>query len=346
MISMCSLKKVRYLPGFLVLLTIISCTKQSEYILIGGNTMGTTYSVKIRNIIEKQGEINTIQSKIDSTLKDLNQQVSTYIPDSDITKFNESNSLDWIEIPLHFQKVIEKALEVYTISNGAFDVTVHPVVRLWGFGKDGRKWVPPEENQVKIARESIGSQYLHQSGSRIKKDLPGLEIDLSAIAKGYGVDLVFDLLGNLGYHEFMVEIGGEVRCTETVNTPYWKIGIERPNADFRNSNKLAEIVKLRGMAMATSGNYRNYFIYDGKRFSHTINPLTGKPVEHSLMCTTIIASTCIYADALATAVMVMGSNEGMKLIESLENVECFLLEEEGDGSITTFSSKGFKEFID
>ncbi|MFQ6610935.1 MAG: FAD:protein FMN transferase, partial [Fidelibacterota bacterium] len=122
--------------------------------MITGHTMGTTYSVKIRNVVKKNNEIKTTQILIDSTLNDLNQQVSTYLPDSDITIFNESRSMDWFNIPAHFQKVIEKSLEVYTLSKGAFDVTVHPIVRLWGFGKDGRKWAPPEESQIHIALES------------------------------------------------------------------------------------------------------------------------------------------------------------------------------------------------
>ncbi len=340
-------KKVRWISGFLFFLIVFtSCSEHEKESTITGTTMGTTYSVKIRFDESPTISATSIKNKIDSTLMILNQQVSTYIPSSEISRFNALSAGEWFEISHHFQAIVEQALDVFTISGGAFDITVHPLVRLWGFGIDGGIWEPPSESDIRHAMNTIGSKYLTLSGNQIKKDIPGLELDLSAIAKGYGVDLISQLLLDLKFNDYMVEIGGEVRCQNGNANNSWRIGIEIPADQQQTSEGFAGVIHLDDLAMATSGNYRNYFIHEGHRYSHTINPKTGKPVDHTLASATIITSTCMNADALATAVMVLGAIDGLELIESLDGVECFLIEENIDGSTITHSSDGFGKFIE
>jgi len=323
-----------------------SCSNGTKEISFTGTTMGTVYTIKIR--VEGAHTISAdgIKTKVDDALSDLNQQVSTYIPTSEISAFNRLPAGQWYTISDDFHIIVQQALKVYAVSGGAFDITVHPLVRLWGFGNDGSRWEPPTEPDIRLAMAALGSQHIKLSGKKIQKDIDGLEIDLSAIAKGYGVDMISRLLKHLGYKNFMIEIGGEVRCNTENTDSSWKIGIEIPTDTPANDQGFAGIVRLGSESMATSGNYANYFIYEGKRYSHTMNPKTGRPVDHRLASTTVITSICMMADALATAVMVLGVDEGLKLVESLDEVECFLIEVNDDGSTTSFSSSGFSKFME
>ncbi len=236
--------------------------------------------------------------------------------------------------------VVAEAQRFSELSNGAFDITVGPLVDLWGFGPDPRTGLVPEEPALEAAARRVGYRHLevrdHPPG--LRKAIPGLGIDLSAIAKGYAVDRIAALLLSLDISDFMVEIGGEVRVSgRKPDGSFWRIGIETPRAGPRDVHR---IVELDGVAMATSGDYRNYFEQDGKRYSHTIDPKTGKPIEHRLASITIIDESAMFADAMATAMMVLGPEAGMDLGERLELAALFVVKRE-----TGFESLATSRFL-
>ncbi len=274
--------------------------------------MGTTYTIKL-NIPETKIDRPTISTEINHQLDKINSQMSTYIETSNLSLFNQSNTQEWKEIPPEFYIVIEEALRINKLSYGAFDITIGPVVNLWGFGPKAQIEIVPDESTIKEALNSIGSQYIHlrKQPYAIKKDKPNLYIDLSAIAKGYAVDLIANYLDELNINNYMVEIGGEIK-TRGINPDNrtWQIGIEKPLNDQRS---VQTVITLDNTAMATSGDYRNYFEENGTRYSHTIDPTTGKPITHKLASVTVLHPSTMTSDALATALLVLGPERGLEL---------------------------------
>ncbi|MBT3759673.1 MAG: FAD:protein FMN transferase [Candidatus Marinimicrobia bacterium] len=338
--------KVRLIPGFLFLCMIfLSCQANPGVIVISGNTMGTTYMIKINHEHEEILDAVVIKSKIDSILVQFNHVVSTYEPDSEISQFNIRKSTESFLLSETLKIIVQRSLRIYELSNGAFDITIHPMVKLWGFGSDGPKWSPPDDDIIQTLLSKIGSAGLTLDDDRLVKSHPDLEMDLSAVAKGYGVDIITSYLHSLNYQDFMIEVGGEIYCSGDMSGKLWTIGIELPNDGVLPENKFAGIISLENKALATSGNYRNFFIKDNVRYSHTIDPETGYPVTHNISSVSVVADECIYADALATAVMVMGSDKGMKMIESMEGVECLIIEELATGEFQTKPSSGFNRYI-
>ncbi len=332
----------------LLLFYLFDCSsdqKMKQYSLTG-QTMGTNYNTKIIGSQFDNDVLNTIQNKIDLDLKEVNRQMSTYIPDSEISKFNNSSNTEKFRVTNEFYEVLKKAVEIHNLSGGAFDITVNPLVTLWGFGNKSSKLKPPDQKEIDQALRKIGADNLILIDSvHVKKQIPGLENDLSAIAKGYGVDVVAKTLETFNIQNFMIEIGGEIYTRgKNFRGKRWGIGIDRPDYGNLSSRILQDTIYVSNLAVATSGDYRNFFEYDGKIYSHTINPKTGKPVTHSLASVTIIASTCMQADALATAVMVMGAEKGLILLDSLENVEGLLLERLNEGRFREYQTAGFKNY--
>lgn len=310
-------------------------------------TMGTTYQVKIAQASISQSELQTLRAKVDSALARVNRQMSTYDPGSEISRFNKFEDTTKFEISTEFIKVVRKALMVYESSEKAFDITVAPLVNLWGFGVKGHRITPPAKKEISSVLKNIGSSHLIPEGDNgLKKSLPELQLDLSAIAKGYGVDIVAQVLNIERFENFMVEIGGEVYAQgEKAGGDLWKIGIDTPTLASLPGQNIQVILSLKDVAVATSGDYRNYFEYDGKIFSHTINPKSGYPVTHNLASATVVAGNCMEADALATALMVMGMEKGMRYIESIKNAEAFFIVRKNRDSYDTFQSSGFGKFL-
>jgi thiamine biosynthesis lipoprotein len=282
-----------------------------------GRTMGTTYMVKVAGHSDVDDE--TIRLSVDAELRTVNDQMSTYLKSSEITKFNESKSTDWFEVSKEFAAVVEFAQQVAAKTDGAFDVTVGPLVDLWSFGASERSRTIPTDEQIDRAITQVGYESLsvRLDPPALKKSIPSLRIDLSSIAKGHGVDRVVERLASLGVDDVFVEIGGEVRTAGDKPGGPWRVGIQLPDAE-RDTVMIAHpmiISDESGNAMATSGDYRNFFTVDGKRYSHTIDPRTGRPVEHSLASATVIAPTCMEADAWATAFCVLGAEKGFELAE-------------------------------
>jgi thiamine biosynthesis lipoprotein len=286
--------------------------EQKEHLItLNGLTMGTTYSIKVTGVEKSQFDPAALQSGIDEVLTTVNQQMSMYIPNSEISRFNRSRTTDWFDISADTALVLDTALKVSRQSNGAFDITVGPLINLWGFGIKRREEIP-EKSAIKEALKKIGYQHLsvRLDPPAVKKAIPELYCDLSAIAKGYGVDRVAKFLESRGIARYMVEIGGEVRTRgKNPQNRWWRIGIVSPNHFFG----LQKIVYLKDTAMATSGDYRNYFEKDGVRYSHTIDPRTGRPITHHLASVTVIHPSCTMADALATAIDVQGPQKGYDL---------------------------------
>ncbi len=298
----------------IVALALAACGGGISNVEINGNTMGTQYSVKLPQL-QDDHEIAKLRKSIDAVLDVANAQMSTYLDDSELSLFNASESVEWQQVSADLCKKIEASQALSRLTDGAFDITVGPLVNLWGFGPGELIDEPPGDDAIATLLEVTGYENLHTDCYRylVRKDLPGLMLDLSAIGKGFAADQVGLLLASIGYENFLVEVGGEliVRGQNAKGEP-WAIGIEAP---LPNQRRPHTVVKLTNVGMATSGDYRNFFEADGKIYSHTIDTRTGRPVTHTLASVTVVDELAARADALATALLVMGPEEGMAFAE-------------------------------
>ncbi|MFT6267735.1 MAG: thiamine biosynthesis lipoprotein [Alphaproteobacteria bacterium] len=298
-------------------------------VTLQGKTMGTTYSVKYVNAGGAASKLSPtkMQAKIDDLLVEINQLMSTYMPDSELSLLNKAQANVAFPISPATEYVIQEALKLNNKSQGMLDITVGPLVNLWGFGPTLRANKIPTEAQLAAIMDYIGVDKFTLSNGELIKSHPKVYIDLSTIAKGYAVDEVAALLLTEGLTNYLVEIGGEMRVAGTkLNNEQWLIAIEKPLSSER---AIQRIVSIGDNAMATSGDYRNYFEEDGIRYSHLINPTTGYPIQHNLVAVTVVAPKSIEADGLATALMVMGSEQS-KLLAENEGIAAFFITKEGD----------------
>lgn len=326
----------RIMLGFVCLLILAGCDNR-KLVEIHGETMGTTYSVKV---VAKGVDAAALKKQIDGELVHVNGLMSTYIPDSELSRFNASPVGQWFPVSPEMIKVLKLSERVYKLSGGSFDVTVGPLVNLWGFGPTPMRGDVPPDDAIAAAKARVGFTKLSIGDDELRRDAD-IYVDLSAVAKGYGVDQVAALLDGDGYSNYLVEIGGELRARgkNERGTP-WRVAIERPDvADRVPFTALA----LHDEGIATSGDYRNYFEVDGKRYSHTIDPATGRPITHNLASVTVIAPTTAEADAFATAIDVMGPERGMALAEK-QNLPVFVIIKGVDGFIEKHSS-AFKAYL-
>jgi FAD:protein FMN transferase len=307
-----------------------------EKMVISGNTMGTTY-----RIVYLDDEKRDFKNQIDSLLVVFNQSLSTYIPTSELSQFNKGDSLLY-ELP-YFYPILQASKIVFEKTGGAFDPTVGPLVNLWGFGPTG----PQLQDSVNIDQQLrlVNFNAIVFDNVQVKKKDSKMYLDFSAIAKGYGVDVVAEFLSLQGIDNYLVEIGGElVAKGVNENGELWKVGINRPEEEGK-ADEILSIIALNNSALATSGNYRNFYEIDDQKFSHTINPATGRPVRHSLLSATVVAKDCMTADAYATALMVMGVENGIALQEREKDFEIFLIYSDESGAYKTFASEGIKPFL-
>ncbi len=319
------------LPTYLILamMTLLSaCGDQAKDLTLQGSTMGTTWSVKLAGPT-KNGP-KALQQAIEARLVSINQQMSTYDPQSAISKFNQSRSTDWQLVPAELVTVVSAAQQLAKLSDGQFDPTVGPLVNLWGFGPDHRPDEIPSAAAITSAKAVIGYNKLQvqREPPALQKLNPELYIDLSAIAKGYGVDEIGKVVEQHGVTNYLAEIGGELRGRgkNPRGTP-WRIGIEKPVAGERIASN---IIDLDGKAVATSGDYRNYFEQNGRRFSHTIDPNTGRPITHKLASVSVVHSSTMMADGWATTLMVLGPERGLALANQ-QKLAVLMLIKDGDG---------------
>jgi thiamine biosynthesis lipoprotein len=286
--------------------------------------MGTTYNVKVVGATVDQQQL---AADIDARLLRINQLMSTYIPTSELSQFNDSPADVWFDVSAETQAVIELATEIATLSQGSFDITVGPLVNLWGFGPQQVPDNVPSAAAISDIRERVGFAHLQTRPGALRKDA-ALYVDLSAIAKGFAVDEIVRLLEAQGLSDYLVEVGGELRARgKNPGGQIWRVAIELPDARQRRPY---QVVELADMSMATSGDYRNYFERDGMRYSHTIDPATGSPIRHNLASVTVLAESAARADALATAINVMGADRGLALAEA-QDLAVFVILKQPDG---------------
>ena len=310
-------------------------------VVLRGRTMGTTWLVRYVADDDAPDDLR-LQRAIIEELELVNAQMSTWQADSEISRFNQSGSTDWFEVSRETAFVVDQANRVSQTSGGAFDVTVAPLVKLWTFdGEIEGERAPPDDAAIAAARELMGYSRLKArfDSPALRKANSGLHINLSAIAKGHGVDRIGELLSEHKLDAWLVEIGGEVRAKgRKPNGQPWRIGIESPTEGKRT---LQRALPLDDFAVATSGDYRIFFEHEGSRYSHTIDPRTGRPVTHRLASVSVFAETCLKADAFATALMVLGPEEGYNLANE-ENISATFIVRDGN-SFTEKSTTAFEE---
>jgi thiamine biosynthesis lipoprotein len=327
--------------GIVVVFAAQVCDAQREH-LIQGRTMGTTYHVKV--VTGDFEGVAGLREKIDARLVEINNSMSTYQRDSEISRFNDMKAAGRaFEISADFLRVMMTAKTIFELSGGAWDGTVNPLVDLWGFGRGGRQNGLPQKQEIAALMPEIGFKNIQilPTGALVKKN-KFVTLDLSSIAKGYGVDQVARIIHQTGFYNYLVEIGGEIFASgKRQDGKLWRVGINRPRKDA-GFNDVYKIVDLNNQGFATSGDYRNFFEVDGIRYSHVIDPRTGYPVSNGVVSVSIIADNCTLADGLATAVMVMGSEKGLDLINRREGVEGLIVIEKPNGSFGTYYSKRFE----
>ncbi|PHM64627.1 thiamine biosynthesis lipoprotein [Xenorhabdus stockiae] len=336
-------KKIINWGVMLLAAMLLSACGGPEQQNLSGQTMGTYYSVKYVADSSVPSPEN-MQKEIDRLLEEVNDQMSTYRPNSELSRFNQSHEVNTpFPVSAATAKVVKEAIRINKLTDGALDVTVGPLVNLWGFGPEGRVTKAPTEDELATRRAWIGIDKLSVEGNSLIKSIPELYVDLSSIAKGYGVDVVAEYLASQNIGNYMVDIGGEVRTAGNngKGTP-WRIAIEKPS-DSGMTQSAQEIIAPGNMAVATSGDYRNYFEQNGVRYSHTINPKTGRPIAHNLVSITVIAPSCMSADGFSTGIDVLGPEKGMEMAEKL-NIPVFMIVKTKDGFEERYSP-AFKHYL-
>ena len=294
-------------------LSLLGCSDDGDerLVSIDGKTMGTTYSVKLGDL--PPGIDNgSLGQEIAALLETVNRQMSTYRPDSELSRFNGAAVGHWTPVSADTRFVVDQALAVSRLTGGAFDPTVGPVVDLWGFGPGGTEQQVPSAGDIASTREVIGFAKVatRDAPPALSKQAAEVRLDLSGVAKGYGVDQVAEHLEARGIANYLVEVGGELRAGGSgPGGRQWRVGIEKPSA---LAGDLQRVIELNGAALATSGDYRLFFESDGQRYSHIIDPKSGRPVDHDLASATVVAATTMEADALSTSLLVLGPDAGMR----------------------------------
>ncbi len=312
-----------FLPFLLSFFALSGCSgPQPEVIKLSGHIFGTTWHITTYSDkhISKRREKKLI-SAIEKSLENINQSMSTYLPDSELNRFNRTSLNTWVEASPELIECLTIALQVSEKTAGAFDITISPLVDLWGFGPQVKEMKVPPKADMAAALARVNYKALEIEGDRIRKTAD-IALDLSAVAKGYAVDKVADVMTQHKFDNFLVEIGGEVKVTG--NSPRgdkWRLGVEAPSMIIGKAQKA---IAISNVAVATSGDYRNYFEMDGRRYSHTISPVTGMPITHTLASITVIADNTALADALATGLNVMGPENALAVAER-ENLAAYLI---------------------
>jgi len=330
-------KTVPFVFVFLTLAFLSSCVKPETYYHIHGSTQGTYY-----NITYSSADSVNFQPEIDSILHSFDLSLSTYIEESLISGINNntSDSIDYL-----IQRVLEVSKEVHQLSNGAFDITIMPLIEAWGFHGGEKRVLAKEEIDSLLQRVGMDKIKIHEH--RIQKANPDVRLDVNAIAQGYSVDIACEFLDGKGISNYLVEIGGELR-TKGINSRGvdWIIGIDKPEyGNFIPGMNMQQKVQLGNLSLATSGNYRSYFEVDGKKYTHSFDPETGMPAVKNILSASIVCKDCIYADALATACMVMGYKDGLEMINNIKDTEAYLVYSDEDGRFQVACTDGFKNIL-
>ena len=326
----------RILLFLTLIVTVQACnTANSEYIVNNGSIYGTYYNVKY-----KSPDCKDLHAEIDGELQRLSRIFSHYDKTSTITKINNNTPA---EMEPEFITCFSKSMEVASATNGAFDITAGPLISAWGFGPEDRQKMSTEK--VDSLKQICGWRKIRIENGKMIKEHPQMKLNMSAIAKGYTCDLIGDFLQKKGCLNYMVDIGGEV-VAKGLNPKgkIWTIGIREP-IENPFENELSAALMLDNRAMATSGNYLNFYEEDGKKYAHTIDPISGYPVQHSLLSASVVANDCMTADAYATAFMVLGKDAGIKIAEHVPGLEIYFIYSDDNGENQVYMSAGFNKML-
>lgn len=304
---------------------------EQPYQMNEGVIFGTTFHAKYQYKEDLQEEIMKELGRVDASL-------SMFNPQSCISRVNNGESCVADSM---LQLVLKLSMDISKRTDGAFDVTVAPLVNAWGFGFKQGKF--PDDNMVDSLLQFVGWQKVTMRNDTILRKDERTIMDLSAVAKGFGVDMVADLLRRHGIGNFMIEIGGEIVAEGTnPKGEKWRIGINKPDDDSTSTNnELQEVIGITGKALATSGNYRNFYYHEGRKIAHTIDPKSGKPVQHSILSSTVMAPSCAMADGFATAFMVMGVEKAKEVLDKEKDLQAYFIYANEDGGLETWSTEGF-----
>lgn len=295
-----------------------------------GPTMGAGYKVTVVGALG-EAEQRQVEDLIAAELAEVDRQMSTWRPDSEISRFNASAELTPFPASRGLLEVVQTARDISEASGGALDVTVGPLIAAWGFGPGGRTGAPPSDDELAALRARVGWAGVHVdlAAGTLRKDHPGLTLELSAIAPGYAADRIADRLQAAGHADFLVDVGGEMRAAGlAAHGGPWRLGVERPDS---GGGVVHDLVLVRDQALATSGDYRNYYEQDGVRVSHTIDPRSGRPIAHALASVTVLAPSAALADGWATALTVLGPEDGLALARARDMPAMFLVRAPGGG---------------
>jgi len=326
--------KLIIVAGLIISLAACVSRKQQE-VKLWGEAQGSTYS-----IVYIDAELRNLQDSVEQILKDIDLSMSTWIPESQISRLNRG---DTITMDPYFKEVWTRSQEIHEASSGIFDVTVAPILNAWGMGhKEGLDKLNDEI--LSALQPLIGMENVEVSGDRMWLSMPGMMIDFNAIAQGYTVDLVAEMLERQGVFDYMVEIGGEIRTNGlNKNGKDWRIGIDKP-VDQTDGRPLQIIVKLNSGSLATSGSYRKFRMKDGIRYSHAIDPRTFSPVQHSLLSVTVIGEDCMDVDAYATVFLILGVEASLDFLRD-KSLEAYFISDDGLGGFKTEMTPGFQRYI-
>jgi len=331
---------MRFIALPLVVLVLFTACKpkKSEYVKISGFAQGTTYHITYEN----STGVDYSQA-IDSILKAFDKSLSIYESTSIISRVNKNDPT--VEVDDWFINVFNKSAEVNTTSGGAFDITVGPVVNAWGFGSS--PVLKHDTAYIDSLLQFVGMEKVRLENRKVIKKYPGVKLDVNALAQGYSTDLVCDFFKSRGIRNYIVEIGGEVRGKGTnARDNYWHVGIDKPSEDnSAPGDKLQAIIELNNKSLSTSGNYRAFWVENGVKYSHTIDPKTGFPSRNTLLSASVICDDCITADAYATTFMVLGVDKSKALLAKLPGVDVYFIYTNAQGNYEVFFTDGLKKMI-
>jgi FAD:protein FMN transferase len=314
--------------------------KKIEFGRISGMTQGSTYSIVYEDPVKfKPKELKEVVEKI---LHNFDMSLSIYNDSSIVSKINRNED---VMVDTFFTEVFNKSREISKMSDGAFDITVGPLVKAWGFGPDAHKNF--DKSKLDSLLKLVGFEKVKLKEGHLIKSDPGICLDFNAIAQGYSSDIVGRYFEGLGIKNYIVEIGGEVRAKGNKGGDYWKIGIDKPvDNNMVPGSNLQAIIKIKDKSLSTSVNYRKFYIEDGIKYSHEIDPKTGYPAHNTLLSATIIADDCATADGLATACMVMGKDRSIEFLNKNANLEAYLIYSDDEGNFKTWITANLKKNID
>jgi len=323
--------------SFLLLLISTALYSQKEAMKIEGEAQGTTYHISYFDTANRDFKPEIVQ-----ILKDFDLSVSTYIPNSIISKIN-SNQKN-VVVDKYFIACFKKAKEVWKNTDGAFDPTVYPLVNAWGFGPGKKQKIEPQK--IDSILKFVGFDLIKLKGKHIVKKDPRVQLDFNAFAQGYSVDVVSDFLNSKGITSYLVEIGGEVYAKDKkLDGSNWTVGVEKPIDNKESANDLKALVKLENLAIATSGNYRRFIIENGVKYAHHIDPKTGYPTKNNLLSASIFAKECISSDANATGVLVMGLEKAKLFLAAHPELQAYLIYSDEKGNYQEYETSGLKSIL-